>query len=144
MMSIGAWNVRGLNKAVKQKEVIDVIRSNNLGICAVVESHVKVLNLKNIFVKTFGQWDWISNNKSCEAGTRIIVGWNPRLFDVIMLSQSKQVIHCYVKVCNSDVGMYLSFIYAASNYIERRLLWDNLKKHSLVVNREAWGLLGDF
>ncbi|XP_052624831.1 uncharacterized protein LOC128132349 [Lactuca sativa] len=139
-----AWNVRGSNKFVKQKEVIDVIRSNNLGICAVIESHVKVLNLKNICVKNFGQWDWISNNKSCEAGTRIIVGWNPRLFDVIMLSQSKQVIHCYVKVCNSDVGMYLSFIYAASNYIERRLLWDNLKKHSLVVKKEAWGLLGDF
>ena len=144
MMSVGAWNVRGLNKSVKQKEVIDVIRCNNLGICAVIESHVKILNLKSVCAKTFGQWDWISNNNSCEAGTRIIVGWNPRLFDVILLSQSKQVIHCYVKLCNSDIGMYLSFIYAASNYIERRLLWDNLKKHSLVVNREAWGLLGDF
>ncbi|XP_052623751.1 uncharacterized protein LOC128129111 [Lactuca sativa] len=143
-MSVGAWNVRGLNKSVKQKEVIDVIRCNNLGICAVIESHVKVLNLKSVCAKTFGQWDWISNNNSCEAGTRIIVGWNPRLFDVILLSQSKQVIHCYVKLCNLDFGMYLSFIYATSNYIERRLLWDNLKKHSLVVNREAWGLLGDF
>ncbi|XP_052622982.1 uncharacterized protein LOC128128155 [Lactuca sativa] len=143
-MSIGAWNVRGLNKSVKQKEVIDVIRSNNLGICAVVESHVKVLNLKNVCVKTFGQWDWVSNNNSCEAGTRIIVGWNPRLFDVMIISQSKQVIHCYVKFCGSDVGMYLSFIYAASNYLDRRLLWDDLKKHSLVVKKEAWGLLGDF
>ncbi|XP_023758688.2 uncharacterized protein LOC111907126 [Lactuca sativa] len=139
-----AWNVRGLNKSVKQKEVIDVIRSNNLGICVVVESHVNVLNLKNVCVKTFGQWDWVSNNNSCEAGTRIIVGWNPRLFDVMMISQSKQVIHYYVKFCDSDGGMYLSFIYAALNYLERRLLWDNLKKHSLVVKKEAWGLLGDF
>ncbi|XP_023757720.2 uncharacterized protein LOC111906233 [Lactuca sativa] len=128
----------GISPAFEEKEVIDVIRSNNLGICAVVESHVKVLNLKNVCVKTFGQWDWVSNNNSCKAGTRIIVGWNPRLFDVMMISQSKQVIHCY------DVGMYLSFIYAASNYLERRLLWDNLKKHSLVVKKEAWGLLGDF
>lgn len=77
MMSVGAWNVRGLNKSVKQKEVIDVIRCNNLGICAVIESHVKILNLKSVCAKTFGQWDWISNNNSCEAGTRIIVGWNP-------------------------------------------------------------------
>ncbi|XP_052623752.1 uncharacterized protein LOC111889210 [Lactuca sativa] len=143
-MSIGAWNVRGLNKAVTQKEVIDVIRSNNLGICAVVESHVKVLNLKNVSAKTFGQWDWVSNNNSCEAGTRIIVGWNPRLYDVMVISQSKQVIHCYVKSCDTDFCMYLSFIYAASSYMERRLLWDNLKKHSLVVKKEAWGLLGDF
>ncbi|XP_023752887.1 uncharacterized protein LOC111901263 [Lactuca sativa] len=117
------WNVRGLNKAVKQKEVIDVIRSNN---------------------KTFGQWDWVSNNSSCEAGTRIIVGWNPRLFDVMVISQSRQVIHCYVRSCNSNYSMYFSFIYAASNYLERRLLWDNLKKHILVVKKEAWGILGDF
>ncbi|XP_023733331.1 uncharacterized protein LOC111881169 [Lactuca sativa] len=143
-MSIGAWNVRGLNKAVKQKEVIDVIRSNNLGICAMVESHVQVLNLKNVCVKTFVQWDWVSNNNSCEVGTRIIVGWNPRLYDVMLISQSKQVIHCNVKFCDSDYCMYLSFIYVASNYLERRLLWDNLKKHSLVVKKEAWGILGDF
>ncbi|CAH1435588.1 unnamed protein product [Lactuca virosa] len=138
------WNVRGLNKAIKQKEVIDVIRSNNLGICAVVESHVKVLNLKNVCVKTFGQWDWVSNNSNCEAGTRIIVGWNPRLFDVMVISQSRQVIHCYVRFCDSNYSMYWSFIYAASTYVERRLLWDNLKKHSLVVKKEAWGILGDF
>ncbi|XP_052623755.1 uncharacterized protein LOC128129116 [Lactuca sativa] len=71
-------NKMGISPAFEEKEVIDVIRSNNLGICAVVESHVK--------------WDWVSNNTSCEAGTRIIVGWNPRLFDVMMISQSKQVI----------------------------------------------------
>ncbi|XP_052623754.1 uncharacterized protein LOC128129115 [Lactuca sativa] len=82
----------GSSQAFEEKEVIDVIRCNNLGICAVIESHVKVLNLKSVCAKTFGQWDWISNNNSCEAGTRIIVGWNPRLFDVILLSQSKQVI----------------------------------------------------
>ena len=74
MMSIGCWNVRGLNKAIKQKEVIDVIRSYNLGICVVVESHVRVLNLKSVCAKTFGQWDWVSNNNCSEAGTRIIVG----------------------------------------------------------------------
>ncbi|CAH1412935.1 unnamed protein product [Lactuca virosa] len=142
--SKGVWNVRGLNKAIKQKEVIDVIRSNNLGICVVVESHVKVLNLKNMCVKTFGQWDWVSNNSNCEAGTRIIIGWNPRLFNVMVISQSRQVIHCYVRFYDSNYSMYLSFIYAASTYVERRLLWDNLKKHSLVVKKEAWGILGDF
>ena len=60
MMSIGVWNIRGLNKAVKQKEVIDVIKDNNLGICAVVETHVNCLNLKNVCCRTFGNWDWIS------------------------------------------------------------------------------------
>ena len=54
MMSIGVWNIRGLNKAVKQKEVIDVIKDNNLGICDVVETHVNCLNLKNVCCRTFG------------------------------------------------------------------------------------------
>ena len=129
MMSIGCWNVRGLNKMVKQKEVIDVIRCNNLGICAVIESHVKILNLKSVCAKTFGHWDWVSNNSCCEAGTRIIVGWNPRIVDVMVISQSRQVIHCDVRFCDSNYSCYLSFIYVASNYLERRLLWDNLKQH---------------
>ena len=89
MMSIGVWNVRGLNKAVKQKEVMDVIRDNKLGMCAVVESHVKISNLKNVCSKSFGNWDWVSNNKQCDVGTRIIVGWDPKLFDVMVISQSK-------------------------------------------------------
>ncbi|KAL7612679.1 hypothetical protein Lser_V15G05847 [Lactuca serriola] len=143
-MSIGVWNIRGLNKVVKQKEVIDVIRDNNLGICAVVESHVKILNLKNVCSKTFGNWDWISNSRSCEVGTRIIVGWDPKLFDIMVISQSKQVIHCYVKFIGSDYSMFLSFIYAASRYIERRALWEDLKKFSLTVKKEAWCILGDF
>ena len=144
MMSIGVWNIRGLNKGVKQKEVIDVIKENNLGICAVLETHVKILNLKSVCAKTFGHWDWVSNNSCCEAGTRIIVGWNPRIVDVMVISQSRQVIHCYVRFCESNYSMYLSFIYAASNYLDRRDLWENLKKHKMVVKEDAWGLLGDF
>ena len=144
MMSIGVWNVRGLNKAVKQKEVMDVIRDNKLGMCAVVESHVKISNLKNVCSKSFGNWDWVSNNKQCDVGTRIIVGWDPKLFDVMVLSQSKQVIHCFVKFSGSNYSMFFSFIYAASGYIERRVLWEDLKKFSLTVKKEAWCILGDF
>ncbi|KAL7616426.1 hypothetical protein Lser_V15G04034 [Lactuca serriola] len=134
----------GVNKVVRQKEVIDVIRDNNLGMCVVVESHVKVLNLKNVCSKTFGNWDWVSNNRYCEVGTRIIVGWDPKLFEVLVIAQSRQVIHCYIRVCGSNYSMYIAFIYAASRYIERRVLWDDLKKHSLVVKKEAWCILGDF
>ena len=62
----------------------------------------------------------------------------------MVISQSRQVIHCYVRFCESNYSMYLSFIYAASNYLDRRSLWDKLKKHSMVVKKDAWGISGDF
>ena len=62
----------------------------------------------------------------------------------MVISQSKQVIHCCVKFIDSGYSMFLSFIYAASKYIERRVLWEDLKKFSITVKNEAWCLLGDF
>ncbi|CAH1447974.1 unnamed protein product [Lactuca virosa] len=145
LMNAGNDNGMGVNnKSIKLKEVIEVIKSNNLGICAVVESHVNALNLKKVCSKTFGEWEWVSNSICCVAGTRIIIGWNSKIFDVMVVSQSNQVIHCYVRFIDSNYNMYLSFIYAATNYIERRNLWDNLVMHRSVVKDYAWGILGDF
>ncbi|XP_023733558.2 uncharacterized protein LOC111881398 [Lactuca sativa] len=137
-MNFGAWNIRGLNKVVKQKEV------NNLDMCGILESHVSVWKLKKICDKIFKRWDWVSNCNSCIRGTRIIVGWNVNKFDLMVLGQSNQVMHCMVRHLDSNEEFYVSFIYAASSYLERRFLWSSLVKHKIVVYNKAWVMLGDF
>ncbi|GKD99492.1 RNA-directed DNA polymerase, eukaryota, reverse transcriptase zinc-binding domain protein [Tanacetum coccineum] len=42
MFSVASWNIRGLNRSPKQKEVRQVVNENNLSVCAILESHVDV------------------------------------------------------------------------------------------------------
>ncbi|GJS91495.1 sodium/hydrogen exchanger 6 [Tanacetum coccineum] len=42
MFSIASWNIMGLNRSLKQKEVRLVVNENNLSVCAILESHVDV------------------------------------------------------------------------------------------------------
>lgn len=109
MMNIGAWNIRGLNKKIKQKKVIEVIKGNKLGICAVLETHVKDWNLSSICSRVFGNWKWVSNSSECCSGVRIIVGWDSNLFDVMMLSQSDQVMHFFVRFLENNCEFFISF-----------------------------------
>ena len=41
MISFGAWNVRGINKAKKQIEVAHFLSSNNISLIGLLENKVK-------------------------------------------------------------------------------------------------------
>lgn len=98
MFSLTAWNIRGMNHIPKQKEVREVMSENGLSICAVLESHLLLPKLQKIYLSIFGLRDWVSNNSSSTRGTRIIVGWDPNRANVMVLSQTDQVIHCQVNI----------------------------------------------
>ncbi|GKB74189.1 hypothetical protein Tco_0935601 [Tanacetum coccineum] len=50
MYSVASWNIRGLNRTPKQREVRQVINENNLNVCAILESHVDIGKLEKLFV----------------------------------------------------------------------------------------------
>ncbi|XP_021979838.1 uncharacterized protein LOC110875957 [Helianthus annuus] len=81
----------GLNRPIKQAEVRQAIKEFKLSFCAILESHVELNNLPHICKSVFRSWHWASNGDRCDKGTRIIVGWNPGIFDVMVLSISDQV-----------------------------------------------------
>ncbi|XP_022040559.1 uncharacterized protein LOC110943111 [Helianthus annuus] len=81
------------------------------------ETHVNVSNLGKICKTVFRRWSWTSNGDVCQRGTRIILGWNPDEVDLMVLSQSDQ---------------------------QRRILWENLCKHSCLARYQPWVILGDF
>lgn len=143
MFSIAAWNIRGLNVLPKQKEVQEVMVSNGLSICAVLESHVLLPKLQNVCSRVFSGWDWVSNNQQGSRGTRIIVGWDTNRTNLMVLSKSDQVIHCQVFIIAENKSFFCSFSYAGNSHAHRRELWSNLCMHKQMVGNNPW-VLGDF
>ncbi|GJU84848.1 RNA-directed DNA polymerase, eukaryota, reverse transcriptase zinc-binding domain protein [Tanacetum coccineum] len=114
-----AWNVRGLNNDLSQKQAIDMIRNGGFSFCALLETKLKKMKRSRICSKVLGRWDWCSNASSCVGGTGIIVGWNPNAVRIMVHSQTAQ------------------------EYLMRSL-WKDLFVHSHVVKDAPWVLLGDF
>ncbi|GJS75796.1 putative reverse transcriptase domain-containing protein [Tanacetum coccineum] len=85
-----------------------------------------------------------SNNASSNGGTRIIVGWAPNCINVMIMEQSAQVIHCFVKQLNGDSSLHCSFIYAHIHNVDRRSLWKSLRKYKRSLRDSPWIILGDF
>ncbi|GJS33012.1 retrovirus-related pol polyprotein from transposon TNT 1-94 [Tanacetum coccineum] len=52
MFSVAAWNIKGLNRALKQLEVRQVVNENQLSVCAILESHVDLSLLSNVWNNT--------------------------------------------------------------------------------------------
>ncbi|KAJ0955349.1 putative RNA-directed DNA polymerase [Helianthus annuus] len=144
MGSIGAWNIRGLNHSLKQKEVRQVINENHLQVCAILETHVDVSNVPDVCRKVCSNWQWHSNANSCVGGTRIMVGWDDQKVDVMILAQTNQVIHTQIIFKLDKKSFFCSFVYAENHYRGRRMLWDDLRGHHSFMRSKPWVLMGDF
>ncbi|XP_022014987.1 uncharacterized protein LOC110914505 [Helianthus annuus] len=134
----------GLNRPLKQKEVRQVVKDNNVYLCAILESHVDVNNLSKVCGFVFRNWDWTSNGGCCQKGTRIILGWDPAVVEVMVLFQATQVMHFQVIFKLDRRMLFCSVVYAANYYISRRELWNQLRMHKALVNNAPWVIMGDF
>ncbi|GKD87786.1 uncharacterized protein Tco_1358940, partial [Tanacetum coccineum] len=86
-------------------------------------SHVNVSIVYDTCRKVCRRWKWNSNGSLCSKGSRIILGWNDDNVDIMILSQTNQVMHCHV---------------------DRRVLWSNLAGHASFMHNKLWVLLSDF
>nr|XP_043615904.1 uncharacterized protein LOC122587803 [Erigeron canadensis] len=86
----------------------------------------------------------MSNGGTSNKGTRIILGWNSDVVDVMILAQTDQVIHAQIIYKVDQKGFFCSFIYADNYYKNRRALWQNLCYHKNFVKDRPWCILGDF
>jgi len=74
-MSIFAWNVRGLNKKERRRDVIQHISKYNPSLVALVETKVKQCK-QNRVIKCLPQGWAFCNNYSSSLLGRIWIGWN--------------------------------------------------------------------
>lgn len=139
-----AWNVRGLNNDVNQKQFVELLRDGGFSFCGLLETKVKKKNLNKVCSKVLGSWDWISNASYCESGTGIIVGWDLNAVRIMLHNQSSQLMNVFIEAVNGHQKFFCSFIYAHNRGSGRKALWKDLNKQCLVVKDAPWALLGDF
>ncbi|GKC80830.1 RNA-directed DNA polymerase, eukaryota, reverse transcriptase zinc-binding domain protein [Tanacetum coccineum] len=133
-----------MNQLKKQKEVLKLIRGENISVCAVIETHLKPDKLAEASNRCFGGWDWVSNSVHSQNSCRIVIGWDRNVVNVMILHMSRQTIFCLIESVDKNIKLYCNFIYAANCGIERRVLWNEIRTAANVVADKPWIMLGDF
>ncbi|KAJ9561753.1 hypothetical protein OSB04_006913 [Centaurea solstitialis] len=127
-----------------QKSTVDASKGVRLDLCAILESHVRVESLQTVCDRTFGRWQWFSNQAQSEYGTRIIIAWDVSSLDVMVLEAHGQFLHCEIRIRGMAQGLFVSFVYGANRGQERQSLWSGLRKFRAILGDKPWVLLGDF
>lgn len=63
-MSLGFWNVRGLNKPSKMHEIKWFLHNNKLGLFGLLETRVKACNTDRISTRLGLSWEFSTNYAS--------------------------------------------------------------------------------
>ncbi|XP_074290754.1 uncharacterized protein LOC141617456 [Silene latifolia] len=143
-MNFGFWNVREMNKEVKQRSVNNFLHTNNIGLFGLLETKVKASNFHSIVNKIFSDWS-VSTNNAYHHGGRVWVIWKPHVFDVNFIKYDAQFIHVQVTNKFTHMQFYYTIIYAFNGVGERESLWLNLKNMARKINAPwAIGGGGDF
>ncbi|GKB47584.1 hypothetical protein Tco_0898337 [Tanacetum coccineum] len=107
------------------------------------KSHIASSRLDFLCSNVFRSWNWYSNSYVCTKGLRIILGWNPKVVDLVVISQDAQVIHSWIWFKADQKEVFYSFIHAHNHYTHRCSLWSNLGLHKHYVRNRPWSLLRD-
>nr|GEX20438.1 hypothetical protein [Tanacetum cinerariifolium] len=94
--------------------------------------------------KVFKQGKWTSNGLMCFKGSRIILGWNPNVVNVVVVSFDAQVMHVCVYFKADKKELFCSFVYTHNPYLQRRDLWNNLATHKNYIRNRPRSILGVF
>ena len=99
MIKCLCWNVRGLNQWEKQVEVKQLIERQQIGLVALLETRIKAAQQGVFFQRLFSNWCFTSNI-SMHSGGRIIIAWNPGVFQVYRIMMDSQFIH--MRICLAE------------------------------------------
>ncbi|XP_074315537.1 uncharacterized protein LOC141651735 [Silene latifolia] len=141
-MNFGFWNVRGMNKEVKQRVVNTFLHTNNVGLFGLLETKVKFNNVHRIVNNIFSDWS-VSTNNSKHPGGRVWVIWKPHMFEVHFIKYDAQFIHLHVTNKFNHMKFFYTIIYAFNRIGERESLWLNLRNLAQQIHG-PWAIGGDF
>ncbi|XP_075081553.1 uncharacterized protein LOC142166363 [Nicotiana tabacum] len=141
-MKLVTWNIRGLNKIYKQKELNKFLNENKVGIVAIVEHRVKHQVAVKFVNKVAVEWNWSFNYQHTGKG-RIWVLWNPTYFDFTILRTHEQFMHGLVKVYSLQMEFYFTDVYGLHTIQDMKVLWEELNCITQTMS-DPWLLMGDF
>ncbi|XP_058725687.1 uncharacterized protein LOC131596982 [Vicia villosa] len=137
-----SWNVRGLNKAAKQKEINSRLLKLQPSIAILLETRIKRDKADRCRRNMGNRWQFIDNYSKHDNG-RIWVLWDENNTTIKMESMTDQMVHC--GVYNTDGGFvhWLTAIYASNNLDRRKELWRDMGNISK-SQQGPWIAMGDF
>lgn len=139
-MKIASWNIRGLNRPLKQNDVRDFIKKYDIDIMGVLETKLEVSRIKRVMRNKFYGFRQINNFNMHDAG-RILILWNPLKIGLEVVECTQQAIHCLATCKVTSFTFNVSFVYAFHTVVTRRPLWNNLMDLNISL---PWLILGDF
>ncbi|XP_019242537.1 PREDICTED: uncharacterized protein LOC109222666, partial [Nicotiana attenuata] len=140
-MIICTWNIRGLNKPHKQKELRIFLQKNKIDILGCLEIRVKEKKAKNILYKVTKDWGYCHNYTEAENG-RIWLVWRTNLI-VNIIQVHEQFIHYLVMDTVTGYRILLTVVYARNKQHERDRLWNDVQQLGGQVQM-PWLISGDF
>ena len=142
MDRILVWNVRGINNSYKHREITSLITSKQAGLVSLLETKIKNKDMGNVYLKLFSGWCFTNNNSWIDKG-RILLAWNPGVFQVNIINCTSQLIHCEVTKVQTKEQFQITFVYGVNEEAGRRILWTDLRKIA-ATKQGPWLVIGDF
>ncbi|XP_058775452.1 uncharacterized protein LOC131649713 [Vicia villosa] len=136
-----SWNVRGLNKSGKLREISSRLRYIHPDIMIYIETRVKEPKAKIIREK-LKLHDMYIDNYNNHANGRVWISWDTNKCDIKKILSTDQAIHCGVYDHQGKFKYYLTAVYAHNTLAQRKLLWQTIVNiHSTVQG--SWCIIGD-
>jgi hypothetical protein len=142
IMKILAWNIRGLNNPLKQKEVRRMVNSLKLSIICLVETRVQQANSISVVKSMLPGWNFFHNYSMHLLG-KIWICWDPGIISLSLVDVHSQVTTCMVMSTTNKRSWFLSAVYGANQGLERRTLWKRLENLKFRLGDVPWILAGD-
>ncbi|GJZ47930.1 RNA-directed DNA polymerase, eukaryota, reverse transcriptase zinc-binding domain protein, partial [Tanacetum coccineum] len=89
-------------------------------------------------------WEWVSNSVHSTNGCRIMIGWDKDKVDVMVVHMTRQVMLVVIKIIKLKQKVFCSFVYASNSGIERRSMWNELRRFKAITSGCPWIFMGDF
>src|ERR1044071_3157786 len=141
-MSVLSWNIQGLGQALKKHGLGNIISSNNIKVCGILETKCGRYNHSVLASKIVPRWSSLSNFHLDPRG-RILVLWDPSFYDLVVIEQSPQHMGCVLTCRATGLRFGVCFVYGLHSVSSRRPLWLQLE-HLVDNNQLPWLIQGDF
>ncbi|PKU65301.1 Putative ribonuclease H protein [Dendrobium catenatum] len=142
--NLATWNVRGFNDSLKVGMCKDLIKSYCLKLVGILEAKVHSSWASDqwfAYSHSLFENENCCDNFSLSNPGRIWIKWDANHVSFSPTFISSQMIHG-IYSAGSSPPIFLSVIYAANLFEDRKVLWDNLLMLSHNIN-SPWVIMGD-
>ncbi|CAK8576024.1 unnamed protein product [Lathyrus sativus] len=139
---IVSWNIRGLNKAGKVREISSRLQKLAPAISVLIETRVKEKNAICIRRKLRLEGNYIDNYSHHDNG-RIWIHWDEKKRNMALVESTDQLIHCKINDVNGNFLFWLTAIYAHNQLQCRKELCQDIERINAQQNG-PWILVGDY